>query len=91
MSLIEDDCVPGGTRKNLETADKDVQWNGASQAIKFLLADAQTSGGLLLCVPQDNRQEVLDRLNEQEVPVVAEVGRLNSSVESTPPILVCDS
>jgi selenide,water dikinase len=88
MKLIEEDCIPGGTRKNLETANSDVTWNGTSQAIKYLLADAQTSGGLLLCISQDRRQEVLECLIELTVPVTAEVGRLVSASESPTPIVV---
>ena len=88
IELIEEDCIPGGTRKNLETAEPDVTWNGTSQAIKFLLADAQTSGGLLLCVSQDHRTQVVECLNELRVPVIAEVGRLVASGASSTPILV---
>ncbi len=51
FQLIERDCVPGGTIQNLKTASRIVAWSGISLAQKQLLADAQTSGGLLLCVP----------------------------------------
>ena len=48
FELIAADCIPGGTTQNLRTAAKIVTWNGVSKAQKVLLADAQTSGGLLL-------------------------------------------
>jgi selenide,water dikinase len=88
MTLIENDCVPGGTRKNLETANPDVQWNETPQTIKYLLADAQTSGGLLLCIPPAKREQVLECLNKANVPVIAEVGHLYSSRESSKLITV---
>ena len=48
FSLIAQDCVPGGTRQNLETANAIVEWNSTPESVRLLLADAQTSGGLLL-------------------------------------------
>ena len=50
FKLIRCDCVPGGTRQNLATADAITDWNGTANELRILLADAQTSGGLLLCV-----------------------------------------
>jgi selenide,water dikinase len=50
FSLIDEDCVPGGTRQNLETANAIVEWNQTTEPIRLLLSDAQTSGGLLLSV-----------------------------------------
>src|SRR4029077_6625803 len=48
FALIARDCVPGGTRQNLETANAIVKWNNTPESLRLLLADAQTSGGLLL-------------------------------------------
>ena len=48
--LIKRDCIPGGTRDNLATADSLVDWGKTNPQQKILLTDAQTSGGLLLCV-----------------------------------------
>jgi selenide,water dikinase len=45
-------CVPGGTRRNLESvAATTVFDDGLDETERLILADAQTSGGLLLCVP----------------------------------------
>jgi selenide,water dikinase len=51
LMLIAQDCIPGGTRQNLEAANRIVEWNNTPEPLRLLLADAQTSGGLLLCVP----------------------------------------
>jgi selenide,water dikinase len=54
FKLIAQDCVPGGTRQNLETASAATRWGKTEPEQRLLLADAQTSGGLLLCVrPRD--------------------------------------
>lgn len=44
-------CISGGTRRNLEWVEPHVEWHGTSESDeleRLLLADAQTSGGLLL-------------------------------------------
>jgi selenide, water dikinase len=45
--LVTAGHVPGGTRRNLEAAQPVVEWNGADEPTRFLLCDAQTSGGLM--------------------------------------------
>ncbi|MEQ1839351.1 MAG: selenide, water dikinase SelD, partial [Verrucomicrobiales bacterium] len=56
IDLIEKQkCVPGGTRENLRNVAASVDFApGVSEALRLLLADAQTSGGLLCCVPEAN-------------------------------------
>jgi len=68
LDLIARDCIPGGSRENLKTANAFVQWNGATEAQKYLLTDAQTSGGLLLCVPPRKLAKVLETLDEHRTP-----------------------
>jgi selenide, water dikinase len=77
--LIGQNCIPGGTRQNLETANDATQWDGASDAQKFLAADAQTSGGLLLCVPPRNLTKVLALLKRYRTPCAALIGKIVAS------------
>ena len=51
FDLIAQDCIPSGSRENLATANDFTEWHDVTEAQKILAADAQTSGGLLLCVP----------------------------------------
>ena len=51
LKLIARDCIPGGTEQNLAAADAMTDWTTTPQQWRVLLSDAQTSGGLLLCVP----------------------------------------
>lgn len=45
--------LPGGTRRNLEAAREFAEWNtNVDEATRWLTVDAQTSGGLLLAVPE---------------------------------------
>ena len=75
--LIGQGCVPGGTRQNLKTAEEATLFApGVSEAQKILLADAQTSGGLLLCVPPRHLAAVQDLLTSSGSPSAAVIGRI---------------
>jgi len=50
-ALAEEGVVPGGTRRNLRHAETFTDFGSADEAIRVLLADAQTSGGLLVALP----------------------------------------
>ena len=76
FSLIDDDCVPGGTRQNLETANAIVEWNHTAEPIRLLLSDAQTSGGLLLCVSPKRWDAVQSALKKHRTVSAAIIGRI---------------
>ncbi len=76
FTLIGSDCIPGGSRENLKTADSIVEWNDATDSQKTLLADAQTSGGLLLCVPPRNLSTVMKILKRHKTQCAALIGRI---------------
>lgn len=76
MDLIKDGCVPGGTRQNWLTAQPDVDPGQTPEESCLLLADAQTSGGLLLCVAAEQLDEVMQTLREHHALCAAEIGSL---------------
>ena len=82
FELIGQKCVPGGSRDNLSFAETFTVWNGLSEVQRILLADAQTSGGLLLCVPARRLDAVLKILKRYRTPCAAIIGRI---VRSTKP------
>jgi len=75
-NLIARDCVPGGTRDNLIAANSLVDWNDATEEQKLLLTDAQTSGGLLLCVRQPLLPKVLRILSRFDSAAQAVIGKI---------------
>jgi selenide, water dikinase len=79
LALIAQDCVPGGTRQNLETANEIVEWNHTPEPLHLLLADAQTSGGLLLCVPPKRLREVKGVLKKNRAACAAIIGKITRS------------
>jgi selenide,water dikinase len=75
MGLAAADLVPGGTRANLEYVQDQVDFaESVSTADKFLLADAQTSGGLLLSVAAERAEEALQLLDECGVSSARVIG-----------------
>lgn len=79
FALIAKDCVPGGSRDNLKQTESMVVWNGISEPGKILLADAQTSGGLLLCVSPRKLKPVLAALKRRRTPCAAIIGSIKKS------------
>jgi selenide,water dikinase len=76
MALIAQDCVPGGSRANLKACDGCVDWGDADSAVRTLLTDAQTSGGLLLCVPPKKLGAVMAVLKRHRTPIAEVIGRI---------------
>jgi selenide,water dikinase len=76
FDLIEQGCIPGGSRDNLAYANEFTEWDGTSNVQKALLTDAQTSGGLLLCVPQKRLPAVLKLLKARRTLAAATIGRI---------------
>jgi selenide,water dikinase len=66
--LAERGVVPGGTRKNYDAVDRHVRWAAEiTDEEKLILCDAQTSGGLLLCIPEAMSGTLLKELSDRGV------------------------
>lgn len=69
--------VPGGSLDNLEHVSAQVSWpERLPRADRVLLADAQTSGGLLIAVSRDRLQPLLAALEKRGVPARSVIGRV---------------
>ncbi len=78
FELIAQDCIPGGTQQNLKTARAVTEWGKATRQQKLLLADAQTSGGLLLSVSPKRLGEVLRLLTDRQTFCHAVIGKVTT-------------
>ena len=76
FELIARNCVPGGTKQNLQSADAVTDWKKTTRQQKILLSDAQTSGGLLLSVPARKLSVVLRLLSDGRTPCQAVIGTI---------------
>jgi selenide, water dikinase len=76
VDLIKRDCVPGGTRDNLKAASAAVDFGAVPEWFRVLLADAQTSGGLLLSVHGSLLLKIFSVLKKHHAPCAAVIGRI---------------
>lgn len=76
VDLIKRGCVPNGSRENLYAATVAVEWNDTPEDRQLLLADAQTSGGLLLCVAPSNLKKTLSILRRAKTPCAQIIGKI---------------
>jgi selenide,water dikinase len=77
LELIEQGVVPGGTQSNVEFVAPLVEWDDAvAPAVRIALADAQTSGGLLIAVPPDRVERLVAALKAAGTKAAAIVGEL---------------
>ncbi len=80
--LIAAGHVPGGTRRNLEDISGYVDFGDADETLRVILADAQTSGGLLISTPEASVSELLALL-EERAPIAAVIGRITAGAPGT--------
>ena len=71
---INNGAIPGGTTRNLESYGHKIRFSNDDQHLKYLLADPQTSGGLLISVDDKSFDEVIDileghSLHEHIIPI----------------------
>ena len=73
--LAEAGFIPGGTKRNLESVAQTTVFDASlEESTRVLLADAQTSGGLLLAIPEARVGALLDALRAEGTPAAAVVG-----------------
>lgn len=81
VELVEAGYIPGGTRRNRADVAHAVAWADAvPEPLRVLLADAQTSGGLLIAVAPDRVDDLLSALEEAGTPAAAPIGELAEGV-----------
>jgi len=65
-SLVDDGCIPGASFRNLDYAEKDIDFApDLDYNLKMLAFDAQTSGGLLFSAPSEKVENVLEDLKNK--------------------------
>ena len=76
--LLAQGVAPGGTHRNEAGVAAYVEWDGSiSENERLILCDAQTSGGLLISVPEDRLSQLLGALEARSVETRAIVGHIN--------------
>ena len=77
VELAERDVCPAGSKRNLAFAAPHTTFAASVPPhVQLLLADAQTSGGLLIAVAPDRRDALLAALEQRGVGIRAVIGEL---------------
>jgi selenide,water dikinase len=77
LDLIAEGVVPGGTRNNEGYMAPFVEWDDAvGQSLRTALADAQTSGGLVIAVEENKAAALIAALKSRGTQAAARIGRL---------------
>ncbi len=75
--LAEAGVVPGGSRSNHSFLAEHLDWGDLSEPHQLVLADAQTSGGLLISMPEDGASALVEALGRRGISP-AEIGVVES-------------
>ena len=87
--LAEAGYAPGGSRRNLESVDASTAWADAvDPTMRQLLADAQTSGGLLIAIAPADLDELAANLEREGVAGWAAIGELVDHDDGDPWVIV---
>lgn len=77
--LIIAGIIPGGTKNNLDFTSPSVHYNDSiSQIMRYILNDAQTSGGLLIAVPAEKTPILLNNLKNRGVEIGIKIGSVEN-------------
>lgn len=71
-------AIPGGSKANYETATDWASFDNLSQIECFMICDAQTSGGLLVCLQPDEAEKYLKLLRDKNIFAVV-IGKLTET------------
>ncbi len=75
--------VPGGSKQNLDYVNAHVTWKSKlAKDTKILLADAQTSGGLLIALPADEAESYLEEVRKKGCPESKIIGEIIEKSDS---------
>ena len=70
IDLANEGIMPGGSKRNLEYAENYVKFSDSlSPTEKLLACDAQTSGGLLISIPNDEADQFISTYGHQAIKI----------------------
>lgn len=76
--------VPGGTANNIDFVADSVDWeDNVSRTDRTLLCDAQTSGGLLISIPEKSAENLLTSLHDGDIQEARVVGTIKKEGKGT--------
>ncbi len=81
-SITDQGCIPGASFRNLEYVEGDTLFDDAlDYNLKMIACDSQTSGGLLMAVPQEKSDKVLSELHKSDLTDSNVIGYISEKKE----------
>jgi selenide,water dikinase len=72
-------AIASGTKRNFASVAHAVTFDPEMEEVdRIILADAQTSGGLLIAAPESSRDELVAALKRERTLAAAVIGRVRS-------------
>jgi selenide,water dikinase len=80
--LVDEGCIPGASFRNLDFVEDDYYLRGdLNYSLKMIAMDAQTSGGLLMCVNPGISDNVISDLHKAGLTKSAIIGKVTEKKE----------
>ncbi|MCU0472660.1 MAG: selenide, water dikinase SelD [Bacteroidales bacterium] len=80
--IIDEGCIPGAAFRNLDFAGQETYFSGdLDYNLKMIAFDAQTSGGLLMSVPQGKVDAVLNELHQRGLSDSTVIGSVTAKCD----------
>jgi selenide,water dikinase len=81
-NLVDEGCIPGASFSNLDYADEWISFSAdLDYNLKMIAFDAQTSGGLLMCVPSGVKDKVVLELLKSGLTETSIIGEVTEQRE----------
>jgi selenide,water dikinase len=82
FSLVDEGCIPGASFRNLDFVENDSHFGmDLNYNLKMIAMDAQTSGGLLMCVNPEISDNVISDLHKAGLAQSAVIGKVTEKRE----------
>jgi selenide,water dikinase len=83
LALARKDMLPGGSKNNLKAYRKRAKFSKQVDTAKIdVIFDAQTSGGLLMSVPENKAKKLVAELKKRKTPAARIIGKVAKKIKS---------
>jgi len=81
--VTSQDNIPGGTKRNLSYASQFTHFaESITELHQLMIADSQTSGGLLIALPQERADKFLINYNDKASISAFQIGKVTERSET---------
>lgn len=75
--LLDMGCIPGAAFRNYSYIEQEIEvYDGVDYNLKMALFDAQTSGGIFMCIPEKLKNEIILELKQKGLNETSIIGQV---------------